>query len=184
MANRKSRRRSTTQTLRSGVSRNTPSHKIRAASVLQKRAIDRAPPRPPLGKISRAAMVTEDRRRHEPTGRREPPKTVHGSTAKVVYDNVRSRKDRVVRSAEQLKRRKYYSDLDAWHRAGRTGVRPKPPKKEKPTTRREDWRFVSPHRVWLCAKRKIRREVLMALNRHGKGAKSQKHRNEYSEVHC
>lgn len=45
-------------------------------------------------------------------------------------------------------------------------------------------RFFNPQYVYLCARRKIRREVLFALGKGGKGSRAPKRRNEHSEVSC
>lgn len=44
--------------------------------------------------------------------------------------------------------------------------------------------FRSPSHVVMCARRHRRREVLFAYRRTGKGAKSRRRRNEYSDVRC
>jgi len=45
--------------------------------------------------------------------------------------------------------------------------------------------FEHPHYMWICAKRKIRREVLHALKLHrGHGSGTPKRRNEYSSIGC
>lgn len=44
--------------------------------------------------------------------------------------------------------------------------------------------FVNPSRVGICIRRKVRREVLFALRKHGKGARSPRRRNFWSEVVC
>lgn len=44
--------------------------------------------------------------------------------------------------------------------------------------------FYQPDRVIVCARRRSRREVLFALGRTGKGAKSRRSRNMFSDVSC
>lgn len=46
------------------------------------------------------------------------------------------------------------------------------------------FRFAVPARVSVCVRRSNRREVLFALNRTGKGARSRKRRNYWSDVQC
>lgn len=44
--------------------------------------------------------------------------------------------------------------------------------------------FASPRKVLVCVRRKTRRQVLHALNRTGRGARSKKHQNNFSRVSC
>ena len=44
--------------------------------------------------------------------------------------------------------------------------------------------FNAPKKVLVCVRRKQRREVLMAFNKGGKGARSRRRRNEWSDVKC
>lgn len=44
--------------------------------------------------------------------------------------------------------------------------------------------FVAPKRVLVCVRRSQRREVLFAERRTGKGSRSPRHRNEWSDVKC
>lgn len=44
--------------------------------------------------------------------------------------------------------------------------------------------FAVPHKVSLCVRRKQRREVLFALKRTGKGSRTPKRRNYWSDVRC
>lgn len=44
--------------------------------------------------------------------------------------------------------------------------------------------FVEPRKAFICLRRKARREILFALKRTGKGAKSPKRYNEWSSVRC
>lgn len=45
-------------------------------------------------------------------------------------------------------------------------------------------RFKDPRAVTICVRRKIRREVIFALGKRGKGARSPRKRNFWSEVRC
>lgn len=45
-------------------------------------------------------------------------------------------------------------------------------------------KFAVPKRIALCARREIRREVLFAKRKTGKGSKGRKHRNFWSGVSC
>ena len=44
--------------------------------------------------------------------------------------------------------------------------------------------FSQPKQVAVCIRRKARREVLFAKNRTGKGARSRRTRNQWSDVKC
>lgn len=44
--------------------------------------------------------------------------------------------------------------------------------------------FANPDRVWICARRKVRREVLMALTNGRGGSSRKKRRNYWSNVRC
>lgn len=44
--------------------------------------------------------------------------------------------------------------------------------------------FAVPEKVAICVRRNQRREVILALNKGGKGAKSPRRRTEYSEISC
>lgn len=49
---------------------------------------------------------------------------------------------------------------------------------------RTAFKFAAPPEVGVCVRRKSRREVLFALRRTGKGAKSRRRRNAWSGVSC
>lgn len=60
------------------------------------------------------------------------------------------------------------------------------PSRRGPSTfsSRSVFRFRVPEKVAICVRRKRRKEVLFAKRRTGKGSRSPKHRNYYSEVSC
>lgn len=44
--------------------------------------------------------------------------------------------------------------------------------------------FREPKRVWICVRRKMRREALFALRRTGKGSRSRRRRRDFSDMRC
>lgn len=46
------------------------------------------------------------------------------------------------------------------------------------------FKFNKPHNVAVCVRRQRRKEVLFALKRNGKGSRSRRRRNAYSDISC
>lgn len=126
--------------------------------------LGRVRPVPPLQHRRAAVRLSpalEDLRRWAPTGR-EPVREATGRPARIVH-KVASR-----RTVERPRG------------SGFSSVRRMSARKFLP----EVPSFAAPGRVMICLKRKIRREVLFAFKRTGKGARSKKRRNEWSDVRC
>lgn len=91
-------------------------------------------------------------------------------------------------------RRLYAPNLNKWPKRiirratlpARIIERPRDPRRvlAKTSISRLGMEFHAPKRVVLCVRRKQRREVIIALKHAGKGARSRKHRNEWSNVKC
>lgn len=119
----------------------------------------------PLARVIRQKSVLEDRRNWAPRLKAEPQRVqardTLGRPARIVHGRV---SPRVVRGP---------------------GGKPLQSKKH-PVSFLSNARalFAEPRKAIICAKRKIRREVLHALHRTGKGSRSPKRRNEWSNVQC
>lgn len=100
----------------------------------------------------------EDRRDYHPSGPKRAARTLLGTTAKVkrVPTILRKGTNRLLKSVQSA--------------SGVLG--------------RDKVAFQMPERVVVCVRRKVRREVLFAKRATGKGSRSFKRRNEWSEVKC
>lgn len=119
-----------------------------------------ARPSPPaaLRPPARSALI-DDRRRWDPG---DTPRDAFGRQARVVMSPKASPKNRQ-----------------------RSGVKFKHLEGNFPRALlREVQSFQDPRRVMICVRRKSRREVLFAIRKTGKGARSRKRRNEWSNVKC
>lgn len=119
-----------------------------------------AGPSPPaaLRPPARSALI-DDRRRWDPG---DTPRDAYGRQARVVMSPKASPKPRQ-----------------------QAGVKVKSPRPYRPGALfREAESFSAPRSVMICVRRKSRREVLFALRKTGKGARSRKRRNEWSNVKC
>jgi len=124
-------------------------------------------PNPPvrLGHVVRKFSALEDLRRWAPAGPaekpREPARDVRGRSARHVY----------TRTAPKVIRGPGGKPLQSG-KAHSVFLNP------------DRLRFVAPIRTVICLKRKARREVLFAFKRTGKGARTPKRRNQWSDVEC
>lgn len=111
--------------------------------------------------------VTADRRTYHPEGRVRPALTTSGTPARVTASPVRQRGFSLPsRSSPKL---------------GKLAKRVVPKSTTKPA--REMFGFKAPKRVWICIRRKMRRQVLHALKR-TRGVSGKRKRNYYSNVRC
>lgn len=119
-----------------------------------------AGPSPPaaLRPPARSALI-DDRRRWDPG---DTPRDAFGRQARVVMSPKASAKARQQPAVKPSRPRLYQSRAFL----------------------REVQSFEDPRRVMICVRRKSRREVLFAIRKTGKGARSRKRRNEWSNVRC
>lgn len=117
-------------------------------------------PSPPaaLRPPARSALI-DDRRRWDPG---DTPRDAFGRQARVVMSPKAASKTRQQSDVNRKQRRTYVP----------------------PFLLREVASFSDPRRVMVCLRRKTRREVLFAKSKTGKGARSRKRRNQWSNVRC
>lgn len=134
--------------------------------------------------LARSAQTeTEDRRRFHPEGPDKPARTRRGTVARMVIAGVSSPKDRKAFAAAQRARRESQRFSAFGSSAMRVGDAPSRSTKSNLGNARV--RFQSRSRVWICVKRKIRREIMHALKLAGSSRVSrQPRRNMYSGIAC
>lgn len=119
----------------------------------------------PLARDIRQKSVLEDRRNWAPRLTAEPQRTPSrdtlGRPARIVHKSVAAK--RPMRAAGK----NFKSPQPYWLRSEKT-----------------QGYFTNPRQAIICAKRKIRKEILFALSRTGKGSRSPKRRNEWSDIGC
>lgn len=113
--------------------------------------------RPPV----RVPRLIEDRRNWVPDGH-DDVRDVHGRTARIGISPARPPKLRQPVGVNRKSPNLYRSGLFL----------------------REALRFEAPRSVTVCLRRKTRREVLFAKSKTGKGSRSRKIRNQWSDVKC
>lgn len=108
----------------------------------------------------------------------------HPSPLKPTRGFLRSDTDQVVRRVRNV--RSHAIRVEGVRSHGRSVNRVLKQGKRKDVLSRNEHRlyFRVPARVAVCVRRKQRKEVMFALKRTGRGAKSRKHFNPYSEVRC
>lgn len=130
-----------------------------------------------------AKSEPEDRRRFHPEGPDKPARTHRGTVARMTIAGVSSPKDRKAFAAAQRARRESqrfsafgsspFAVGEAPHRSARRNRVP------------ARVRFQSAKHVWICVRRKIRKEIMHALKKTGKAVvRRQPRRNMYSDITC
>lgn len=130
-----------------------------------------------------AQSEPEDRRRFHPEGPDKPARTRRGTVARMSIAGVSSPKNREAFAAAQRARRESQR-FSAFGLSG-VGVGGLPPRSKNRTALNARVQFQSPKHVWICVKRKIRKEIMHALKFTGKSVvRRQPRRNMYSDIKC
>lgn len=120
-------------------------------------------PRPPVAVATpKKRLLIEDRRRWDPAP--QVARDVLGRTARVTHQKKTTAKSGARAAVKPLQSKR---PLSMW------------PRLENALPR-----FAEARKTVICLKRKARREVMFALKRTGKGAKSPRRRNQWSDVQC
>lgn len=134
--------------------------------------------------LARSAQTEpEDRRRFHPEGPDKPARTRRGTVARMSLAGVSSPKDRQAFAAAQRARRESQR-FSAFASSG-VAVGDAPQRSAPRTVRTGRVRFQSAKHVWICVKRKIRKEVMHALKIAGTHRVTrQPRRNKYTDITC
>lgn len=128
----------------------------------------------------RSRSEPEDRRRYHPLGPDKPARTKLGGVARIATLGALTHRKPEVSKANQLLRDQRFSA--SRFSAVAVGEAPSRSNKSNLPSRVQ---FQSAKHVWICVKRKTRKEVMHALKKTGYGRKKrQPRRNMYSDVAC
>lgn len=117
-----------------------------------------APLKPLAHRVTKNLGHIEDRRSWHPKGVQAPAKSVHKAQHRLVAKPNKAPRGSAQRISEAFRARAAPPVAVGFH---------------------------APKKVVICVRRRMRKEVLFALNRTGKGAKKRKHRRSYySDVRC
>lgn len=129
-----------------------------------------------------ATSEPEDRRRFHPEAPNQPPRTKRGTVARMVIAGVSKPKDREAFAAYQRARResqRFSAFASSPFAVGELHTH----RSTKPRVNTR-LKFKSAKHVWICLRRKMRREVMHALKIAGSRHLRQPRRNMYSDITC